>query len=119
MGNPLFLSPLYNTDQSIEVKNNRSEAFHIGFKGDPFPGLHYRFLGTYVKGYGTYDTPYFDPRKTVSMLAEATYSFASTSKLKGWSVRGALGMDFGKLMGNNYGLQLTIAKSGIIERKKK
>jgi hypothetical protein len=53
------------------------------------------------------------------MLAEATYSFASTSRFKGWSMRGALGMDFGKLMGNNYGLQLTIAKSGIIERKKK
>ena len=51
------------------------------------------------------------------MLAEATYSFASTSNLKGWSMRGALGMDFGKLMGNNFGLQLTIAKNGIIKKK--
>ena len=119
MGNPLFLSPLYNTDQSIEVKNNRSEAFHIGFRGDPFPRFHYRFLGTYVKGYGTYDTPYIDPRKSFSMLAEATYSFADTSKLKGWSVRGALGLDFGKLMGDNYGVQFTIAKNGIIKKNKK
>ena len=117
MGNPLFLSPLYNTDGTIEVKNNRSQAFHIGFRGDPFSGLHYRFLGTYLKGYGTYDTPYSEPRSTFSMLAEATYSFASTSNLKGWSMRGALGMDFGKLMGNNFGLQLTIAKNGIIKKK--
>lgn len=119
IGNPLYLSPLYNSDQSIEVKNNRSNAFHIGFSGDPIPGLHYRFLGTYLKGFGTYDTPYSDPRKTFSMLAEASYSFANTSKYSGWSLRGALGMDFGKLLGNNYGVQLTIAKNGILKKNKK
>ena len=119
IGNPLYLSPLYNSDQSIEVKNNRSNAFHIGFSGDPIPGLHYRFLGTYLKGFGTYDTPYSDPRKTFSMLAEASYSFANTSKYSGWSLRGALGMDFGKLLGNNYGVQLTIAKNGILIKNMK
>ena len=119
IGNPLFLSPLYNSDGSIEVKNNRSTAFHIGFSGDPVPGFHYRLLGTYLKGYGTYDTPYSEPRKTISLLAEADYSFANTSKFKGWSLRGALGMDFGELMGDNYGVQLTIAKNGILKGKKK
>ena len=119
MGNPLFLSPIYNNDQSIAVKNNRSKAFHLGFSGDPFPRFHYRFLGTYLKGYGTYDTPYPDPRQTVSMLAEATYSFANTSRLKGWSLRGALGIDIGELMGDNYGVQLTIAKNGILKKNKK
>ena len=119
MGNPLFLSPIYNKDQSIEVKNNRSKACHLGFSGDPIPRFHYRFLGTYLKGYGTYDTPYPDPRQTVSMLAEATYSFANTSRLKGWSLRGALGIDIGELMGDNYGVQLTIAKNGILKKNKK
>jgi hypothetical protein len=33
--------------------------------------------------------------------------------LKGWSIKGALGADFGKLMGDNVGLQMTIAKSGL------
>ena len=101
------------------MKNNRSSAFHVGVSGDPFPGFHYRVLGTYLKGYGTYDTPYSEPRKTFSMLAEATYSFADTSKWKGWSLRGALGMDFGQLMGDNYGVQLTIAKNGILKKNKK
>ena len=119
IGNPLFLSPLYNTDGSIEVKNNRSTAFHVGMSGDPFPGFHYRFLGTYLKGFGTYDTPYSEPRKTISVLAEATYSFANTSKYKGWSLRGALGMDFGELMGDNYGVQLTIVKNGVLKKNKK
>ena len=72
-----------------------------------------------MKGFGTYDTPYLDPRKSFSMLAEAAYSFADTSKLKGWSVRGALGLDFGKLMGDNYGVQFTIARNGIIKKNKK
>ena len=70
-------------------------------------------LGTYLKGYGTYDKPYSDPHKTVSLLAEACYTFPSTSKLRDWSVKGALGADLGKLMGDNFGLQMTIAKSGL------
>lgn len=32
-------------------------------------------------------------------------------------MRGALGMDFGRLMGDNYGMQITIAKSGILNTK--
>lgn len=119
IGNPLFLSPIYNSDQTIEVKNNRSNAFHFGFCGDPVPGLHYRVLGTYLKGWGTYNIPYTEPRKNFSLLSEITYTFANTSKLKGWSMRGALGMDFGKLLGDNYGVQLTFAKTGIIKRNKK
>ena len=113
IGNPLYLSPIYNTDQSIYIKNNRSKAYHIGFSGSPYPRFHYRMLGTYLKGYGTYDKPYYDPRKTVSLLAEACYTFPSTSVLKGWSVKGAVGADFGELMGDNFGLQMTIAKSGL------
>ena len=119
MGNPLFLSPIYNSDQSIQVKNNRSQAIHLGFRGELFWGCHYRFLGTYLKGYGTYDIPYSEPRKTVSLLAEATYSFVNTSPLKGWSMRGALGLDFGKLLGDNYGIQLTLVKNGIIKKNRK
>ena len=119
MGNPLFLSPLYNTDQNIEVKNNRSKAYHVGLSGSPYSRFHYRLLGTYLKGYGTYDTPYPDPRKTVSLLAEACYSFPSTSSFGGWSVKGALGVDLGKLMGNNWGIQMTLAKNGILRLNKK
>ena len=119
MGNPLYLSPIYNTNQMIDVMNNRSVAYHIGLSGDPISGLHYRLLGTYLKGYGTYWEPYSEPRKTVSLLAEATYTFPTASKMKGWSLKGALGMDHGKLLGNNFGLQLTIAKSGILQLKKK
>lgn len=71
MGNPLYMSPLYNDDGTIRVRNNRFVAWHLGLSGDPSEQLHYRVLATWQRGYGTYDALYRDPRKTVSMLAEA------------------------------------------------
>lgn len=118
MGNPLYLSPLYNEDGTIMVKNNRFTAWHIGLAGDPNYYLHYRVLATFQKGYGTYDAPYWDPKKTFSILAEATYHFPDYHKLRGWSIRGAVAFDTGKLYGKNFGCQVTIAKTGLLNFKK-
>ena len=118
MGNPLYMSPLYNDDGTIRVRNNRFVAWHLGLSGDPSEQLHYRVLATWQRGYGTYDALYRDPRKTVSMLAEAAYSFPSWSALKGWSVKAAAAFDTGELYGKNYGFQLTVAKTGLVKFKK-
>lgn len=119
MGNPLYLSPIYNTDGTIGVSDNRFVAWHLGVSGEPADRLSYRFLATYRKGYGTYYEPYDDPHKSLSMLAEANYAFSQRSKLRGWSVTGAFGIDIGHWVGNNCGFQLTITKSGLINVKKK
>ncbi len=119
MGNPLYLSPIYNTDGQIKVENNRFYAFHIGVGGSPTPCLGYRVLASWQKGFGTYDTPYTDPKESLSMMAEATYSFPQQARLAGWSVRAALGIDCGTMRGNNRGVQLTIAHQGIFKHKKK
>ena len=100
------------------VKNNRLYAFHLGLSGDPANDLHYRVLATYQKGFGTYRAPYMNPRHNVSVLAELIYEFPETSKFTGWSIRGAYGMDNGGLLGDNHGIQLTIAKTGILNLKK-
>ena len=118
MGNPLYMSPLYNDDGTIRVRNNRFVAWHLGLSGDPSEQLHYRVLATWQRGYGTYDALYRDPRKTVSMLAEAAYNFPSWSALKGWSVKAAAAFDTGELYGKNYGFQLTVAKTGLVKFKK-
>ena len=106
LGNPLYRSPLYNTDGSIRVEDNRFRAFHLGVSGTPLAGLRYRLLGTVQKGFGTYDAPYANPQRNVSLLAEMTYA------LRGWaegvSIKLGLALDRGRLLGDNTGGQLTI-----------
>lgn len=110
IGNPLYRSPLYNSDGTIMVKDNRFWAIHLGIAGDPLPGLHYRLLYTWQRGFGTYETPLSSPQRNTSMLAEVEYWAAEQSRLKGWGLRGALGIDRGQLLGDNIGLQLTVAR---------
>jgi len=111
MGNPLYRSPLYNDDGMIDVKHNRLVAWHLGLNGSPTGSLHYRVLATWQKSYGTYYYLPADPEENLSLMAEACYSFNG-----GWQLKGALAMDSGKLRGDNYGLQFSIIKTGLIGR---
>ena len=109
MGNPLYRSPIYNEDGRIIFSDNRFKAYHIGISGAPTERLGYRLLATYQDGYGTYEEPFTKKQTNVSVMAEAEYSFS-----KKWSVSAAYGMDFGKLLGDNAGFQLTIRKCGLL-----
>lgn len=111
MGNPLYRSPIYNTDGKVEVKDNRFMAFHLGVSGEPTESFTYRVMGTYQEGFGTYDDPYTKRHHNISVLAEAAYKFEG--KLNGLSVRGAFGADMGGILGHNYGFQLTVTKVGV------
>lgn len=111
MGNPLYRSPLYNEDGSIRVADNRFVAWHLGLSGQPLAPLHYRLLATYQTGYGTYNDPFTSRQYNLSLLAEVSWQLKN-----GWSLKGALGLDQGKLLGDNFGAQLTIVKSGILAK---
>lgn len=108
MGNPLYRSPLYNSDGTICVEDNRFMAFHFGMSGQPYENIKYRILATYQEGFGRYADPYTKKRHNVSFLAEIGWSLK-----KNWNVKGAYAMDFGSILGHNAGFQLTISKSGI------
>lgn len=110
MGNPLYRSPIYNEDGVIEVRDNRFVAFHLGLSGSPTEHLDYRLLATWQAGWGTYDNPYTRKHHNVSLMLESTYHLG-----RGWKIKGAYGMDFGHILGNNYGAQLTLSKSGILK----
>ena len=112
MGNPLYRSPIYNTDGSIRVLNNRFVAYHLGFDGMPTERFGYRVLGTFQKGWGTYRIPFNKMHHNVSFLVEGAYHFNHD-----WKVKGAYGMDFGsdQMLGHNAGFQLTVSKSGIFK----
>jgi hypothetical protein len=131
MGNPLYRSALYNADGQLTVKDSRFRALHVGVSGTVYPlsslfsplfsRVHYRLLGTVQKGYGTYGSPFVDPRRNLSLLAETTCA------LRGWaegvSIRLGLGLDRGSLLGDNTGAQLTIiyqseSKCSLIGRKR-
>ena len=115
MGNPLYLSPLYNKDGTIEVKHNRFVAWHLGMNGDPATGWHYRVLASYQKSYGSYYYLPVEPVSNWSLLAEASWCLPKG----GWSIKGAVGLDSGDLRGNNFGFQLGIQKTGWLNIKKK
>lgn len=113
MGNPLYRSPQYNDNGRLAVSNNRFMAFHLGLSGDITNRLHYRLLGTWQDGLGTYDSPYTCKRHNVSMLAEAVYAFGKSTP-NGWSVKGGFGWDSGQILGHNCGFQFTVSKKGIL-----
>ena len=115
IGNPLYRSPIYNEDGRIMVKDNRFVAYHAGIGGHPLPRFSYRVLASWQEGLGTYDEPYDSKQHNVSLMVEGEYKF-SGRLLGGWSVRGALGMDFGRLLGDNKGFQITLTKRGLLNR---
>ena len=72
--------------------------------GDPAEGLHYRAMLTWEKGWGTYDDPYIHPKENTSILFEAMYRFPKT----GFVCSLAYGSDFGEILGDNTGVQMTV-----------
>ena len=113
MGNPLYLSPLYNDDGRIEVKNNRFKAWHLGISGQPLPRLHYRIMASWQDGLGRYKNPYTHRKHNTSLLAEVNWQFA-----EGWQAGAAWGSDFGSIRGDNHGVQLTLSKTGILKTRR-
>jgi hypothetical protein len=116
IGNPLYRSPIYNTDGRIQVENNRFIAYHIGVDGQPTSRLGYRALISYQKGWGTYSWPFTKPQHSVSFLVEGNCRLNS-----GLNIKLGYGMDFGNelMFGNNAGVQITVSKHNILNRKKK
>ncbi len=116
IGNPLYRSPIYNTDGKVEVENNRFVAYHLGFDGQPTVRIGYRALVSYQKGWGTYSHPFTKMHHNVSFLIEGNCRLNN-----GWGVRLGYGMDFGSdlMLGHNAGAQITVSKHSILSNNKK
>ena len=116
IGNALYRSPIYNKDGQIMFQDNRFMAFHLGIAGHPNENFNYRFMASYQEGLGTYALPYTSKHHNMSVLLEAGWNF-TTRALRGFSIRGSAGADFGGILGNNQGFQLTITKTGFLSKK--
>lgn len=107
IGNALYTSPIYYANNGLEFVGNRFVAHHFGLSGDPLPTLHYRLLFSYMSNYGNYNIPYPETRYMNSFLAEVRYA---PTRFKGWSGTLAFGLDRGRQIGDNTGVQLTLTK---------
>ena len=116
IGTPLAISPIYNRSHIIYCYDTRFIALHLGLKGNPLPGLDWRFLLTFTQNWGTYRMPLPDVYKNCSGLIQLDYR---PHKLKGWVASGAIAWDKGKLLGNNFGGMISIAYEGIFSLTKK
>lgn len=119
VGNPLFVSPLYFDNGSLEFPECRFQAHHLGINGDPRPDLHYRLLYTHERSIASYgSTRPIEGLTTHSVLAEAHYAPARLGRLdtRGWSAKLGVALDRGDLVGNNLGFSLTITKRGLLTK---
>jgi hypothetical protein len=106
LGNPLYRSPIYNENENLIFQCNRFTAWHIGIAGQPTRNLHYRLRASWQEGLGTYDIPYPNPKRNVSVGIETNYN--ADQLLQGLSIRTSFGFDRGELLGNNTGGMLTL-----------
>jgi hypothetical protein len=113
MGNPLFMSPIYNKDGSLSLKSSRIIAHHLGISGNPAKGIGYRVLLSHTDNWGTYDKPFKEIERNTSALVELTYS---PHQLPGWSFTASGALDRGDLLGDNTGTMVTIRKTGLLTK---
>jgi len=114
MGNPLYRSPLYNTDHSLTVQSNRFYAWHLGVEGslpllpDWFRSLDYRLMGSWQESLGTYSSPFIEPLRNNSLMAELTAVPSAEGFWSHCALRLGFGLDRGTLLGDNTGVQMTL-----------
>ncbi|MDR1526950.1 MAG: capsule assembly Wzi family protein [Dysgonamonadaceae bacterium] len=110
-GTPLFLSPEYNTDGSLNFKGNRIQALHLGIEGYLHPYLQYRVLLTSGQNWGKYYQPFTYVHTGFASHLEFLYTFPKNS---GWQARLETGYDTGDFFGGTtFGASITLTKRGL------
>lgn len=110
IGTPLAISPIYG-DHTLSLLSSRFQAYHLGFEGQPTDDIGYRVLLTYSRHWGTYHNPLPDVATSVNFLAEVNWKPRNIRLLRGWEGTLSIGADGGDLLGKNFGVQLSIAKT--------
>lgn len=112
IGNPMITSPLYNRNHNIYFYSTRIVSHHLGFSGDPSTAVGYKVLASHTRSWGTHDDPFPKDKANFSFLAEVKYH---PLKLKGWEATAGIALDHGSLLGNNFGVSLSVSKTGFFK----
>lgn len=105
IGNPFFISPIYNSNHLLEFLANRNISHHFGIKGNPMDGLNWRLLVSNTRSWGTYKRPFADVKHMWNFLAEVKWR---PEKLKQLECQLSVAFDRGDLVGNNFGVLLGV-----------
>lgn len=109
LGNPLFISPIYNSNGEITFRSNRIKAHHLGISGEPFAGIKYKVLLSRSDSWGNYSRPFKEVVKNTSGMLQVSYE---PGRLPGWSFTVAGAMDRGDMLGDNSGGMVVVRKTG-------
>ncbi len=117
MGNPLIISPAYNKDGDLAFKSNRVKAHNVGINGTfgkkyPFA---YRLQYTYSENWGTYLNALKKKAYSTSLLGELVFAPHGSH----WAGSIAIGYDKSNYIGDNLGIMISIARTGVINFNKK
>lgn len=109
IGNPLVISPEYNSNGNTQFRSNRLVAHNIGINGYiGYLPLSYRFNYTYTENWGTYQNPFQNKKYTTSILAEISY----IPRNNHWIGTISFGYDKSGMIGDNYGIMFTLTHLG-------
>ena len=109
IGNPVLVSPVYNTGNYNHFRSNRARMFHLGVDGGITDNIDYRVLATTTTHWGQYGAPLKEIEHVTSVMLELSYLMGDNYDWK-FSLSGAMDFDSGDLLGNNKGVMLTITK---------
>lgn len=110
IGNPLAVSPLYNSNGSLVFQGNRFKAHCVGVNGQfQSDMLKYRLVYTYSENWGTYFNPFNEKKYTTSLLADVIFTPARSR----WMFSLSLAYDKSNYIGNNWGAMLSLARIGV------
>lgn len=109
IGNPVLLSPVYNSDNYQGFRSNRVMMYHIGVEGVAGSRLDYRALFTSTVHWGTYQDAFNERQNITSCMLEGAYRLGDEY---GWRLGMSVGFDFndGDMTGNNTGVMFTVSK---------
>ena len=106
LGTPMITSPILNENNTIN--NNRVRAFHGAIMGNA-KWFRYKLLLTYSINKGRYNQSFNPDRNQFSGLVSLSREIKIPVP---FSLSLQLGMDQGKMYGNNYGIMLSLYKKG-------
>ncbi len=116
IANPLFISPIYNETNRLHFASNRIVANHLGFSGQPSKYLRYRILCSISDHWGTYYQPYQEIKYNHNYLFEL---ISYLPKNPTWSFNTSFSFDRSSIIGNNWGVLLSVKKAGVLSLNKK